>query len=475
MSPRHVITAVTPPKRPRAVAPRPGAVDPRVPAPQPPADPRVPAPPPQREPQPTAPPVRTTPSSHTLITPIRTTPRTMRDLNWIRGALQTAVALEHATMPLYSAAMYSLEVQNYPSYNIIRSVLMEEMVHMAIAANMLAALGGAPGIKGLDPGFPAAGLPGGVIPDLTAVLAPLSVRQLDSFLRIESPEFLLTEAERRPAYPTIGRFYDALREAIVANADEVRRAVAAGGRSHQVGGNLGYLTFGPDEPGDPVERFLHAIDVITEQGEGERAGSAGAAGSVGAGDGGAGAGDGGSVAGIGTGGAFQHEGSHYARFAELRHQRRYRSPGPGVPVTRDTEPEFFQGEEIPWPVVINSLAVPSDGYAAVLAEDPDGPAAAKELDAFDAAYTAMMTALDQAWNGPAETWWPSLGAAVERMNDMRVLSCFNILRHEVPRAAVERLQLLYPGEFKLLATYTDLDRPVFYGPRFRNNNVNPVR
>ncbi|WP_414167647.1 ferritin-like domain-containing protein [Streptoverticillium reticulum] len=399
MSPRSVVTAVTPP----AAAGRPGP-------------------------------------------PIRTTPTGMRDLDWIRGALQTAIALEHATMPLYSAAMYSLEVQNYPSYNIIRSVLMEEMVHMAAAANMLAALGGSPAIGGLAPDWPAAGLPGGVMPDLTAVLAPLSPRHLADFMRIEAPAFLLTERERRPAYPTIGHFYDALREALAANADAVRRAVRAGGPANQVGGNLGYPVFGRDaEAADPVEQFLDTLDLITDQGEGAHSAT------------------------VEAGGAYQHEGSHYARFAELRHQRRYLPPEPGIPFTRETEPAFFQGQEIPWPVVINTLAVPSDGYAAVLAADPDAPAARKELDAFDAACTAMMTALDLAWNGPEETSWPSLGAAVERMNDMRVLSCFTIMRRQIPAETVERLDVLYPEEYKLLAEYTDLGRPVFYGPRFRNN------
>src|SRR5258708_5309375 len=105
------------------------------------------------------------------------TPRGLRDVTWIRGALQTAIALEHATMPLYTAAMYSLEVQNYPAYNTIRSVLMEEMLHMAAACNMLAALGGSPRIKDLDPALPGAGLPGRVAPDLTAVLGRLSERQ----------------------------------------------------------------------------------------------------------------------------------------------------------------------------------------------------------------------------------------------------------------------------------------------------------
>ena len=39
-----------------------------------------------------------------------TTPVQFRAINWIRGALHTAISLEQSTMPLYSAAIYSLEV-----------------------------------------------------------------------------------------------------------------------------------------------------------------------------------------------------------------------------------------------------------------------------------------------------------------------------------------------------------------------------
>lgn len=112
--------------------------------------------------------------------------------------------------------------------------------------------------------------------------------------------------------------------------------------------------------------------------------------------------------------------------------------------------------------------MPADGYAAVLANDPDGSAVAQELTAFDAAYTAMMVARDDAWNGLPEQSWPSLGEAVIQMNEMRVLSCFNIMRHPVPDDVASRLAQLYPSEHRLMADYTDLTRPVFYGPRFRN-------
>ncbi|WP_212567109.1 ferritin-like domain-containing protein, partial [Pseudomonas aeruginosa] len=64
-----------------------------------------------------------------------TVPPAARDVVWIKHALQTAIELEYSTLPLYLSAMFSLEVQNYTAYNAIRSIAMEEMVHMAIAAN----------------------------------------------------------------------------------------------------------------------------------------------------------------------------------------------------------------------------------------------------------------------------------------------------------------------------------------------------
>lgn len=371
-----------------------------------------------------------------------TTPVRFRELAWIRGALQTAIALEHATMPLYTAAMYSLEVQNYPCYNAIRSVLMEEMLHMAAASNILAALGGSPRIKDLRPGYPGAGLPGQVAPDLVAVLAPLSRRQLANFMRIEAPLSFLTDRQRAAAYPTVGSFYGAIRDAVRVNAADVRLAVSGSGPANQVGGNLGYRTIGTRIGVDPVEEILDALDMITHQGEGD--------------------------GGVTAGAASAHELSHYIRFAEQFYGRALRSPAEDGISRREDEPAWFCGPAVAWPVVINTLAVPSDGYAAVLAHDPDAAAVTQELTAFDAAYTEMMAALDDAWNGPPERSWPSLGEAVIQMNEMRVLSCFNIMRYEVPPGVVPRLPELYPSEYQLLADHTDLTRPVFYGPRFAN-------
>lgn len=372
------------------------------------------------------------------------TQREQRDIDWLREALQAAIALEQSTLPLYCSAMLSLEVQNYPTYNAIRSVLMEEMVHMAIAANMLAALGGSPRIKDLDPAYPRHGLPGGAEPDLHIGLAKLSRPQLLNFMRLEVPMFLLPEQYQHETYPTIGRLYESIKQAIADNADEVRVAFAKGGLANQVGDNIGFNTFVPGEGVDAVELFNAGVDEILEQGEGSTAES------------------------IQAGPAYQNEESHYGKFAELRYGARYQPPTPHVPLTRQTEPQWFRGEEIPWPEVVNTLAVPSDGYAALLALDPDGAAVLRELQTFDEVYTGMLGDLDTMWNGPMDTQWPTFGEAVKAMVELRVLSCFTIMRHQLPANLVQRLPELYPNEFDFLSTYTDLDQPVFYGPRFVN-------
>jgi len=73
--------------------------------------------------------------------------------------LQWAVELEHATLPLYMCALYSLDDDRNPAaVEILTSILMEEMLHMALAANLLNAVGGAPELDQprLVPGYPRA-------------------------------------------------------------------------------------------------------------------------------------------------------------------------------------------------------------------------------------------------------------------------------------------------------------------------------
>src|SRR4051812_22913515 len=137
----------------------------------------------------------------------------------VLAALQQAVELEHSTIPPYLYALYSLdETKNAEIAAIIQSVVIEEMLHMTLASNVLNALGGSPAIDQPDfiPTYPGP-LPGGVESQLSVQLAPFSMDQLVTFLTIEEPEHPLnfTSLAAQEGI-TIGQFYDAISASIAA-------------------------------------------------------------------------------------------------------------------------------------------------------------------------------------------------------------------------------------------------------------------
>jgi hypothetical protein len=374
-------------------------------------------------------------------------PAPQRDLEWLKGALQTAIELEQSTLPLYLAAMYSLKIQNYPSYNRIRSVAMEEMVHMAIACNVLAAIGGTPRIKYLCHGFPSHGLPGGAEPDLRVGLGALTKTQLKNFMRVELPSFLLPEAYTQEAYPTISKLYDGIRSAIETNADAIRAAMKKGGTSNQIGDDIGFTTLRYTEGQDPLPQVYQGIDEILTQGEGSPMRT------------------------LHTDAGSEGEEAHYAKFAEIYYGHAYQVPSSGIVLTQETEAQFFGGVAIPVPEVVNTLWVPKDGYEQALKADPNGASVEASLLAFDQAYTGILSNLDAMWNGSSSQSWPTFGKAVAAMGELRVLACFNIMKCQVPAPVVAKLAELYASEYNDMKACTDLGAPVYYGPRFLNLNA----
>src|SRR5687768_12916112 len=68
--------------------------------------------------------------------------RTVEDL---REYLQVAMQLEHATIPPYLMALYTIRPGTNPdAVRILRVVAIEEMLHLTLAANLLNAVGGIP-------------------------------------------------------------------------------------------------------------------------------------------------------------------------------------------------------------------------------------------------------------------------------------------------------------------------------------------
>ena len=68
------------------------------------------------------------------------------DIAGLRLSLQNAIRLEHATIPPYLYALYSLgtDARNADVASIIQSVVSEEMLHMTLACNLPNALAGSP-------------------------------------------------------------------------------------------------------------------------------------------------------------------------------------------------------------------------------------------------------------------------------------------------------------------------------------------
>ena len=130
----------------------------------------------------------------------------------LKKQLQQAVQLEFYTIPLYLTAMYSIvDGCNVEIYNIIREVVMQEMMHMAQAANLLISMGETPVIDSPDfaPKYPAHGLPGGVLPNLQIDLKKLSLEHVyNVFMGIEVPTLIWKGDKRYFHDNTIGEFYE---------------------------------------------------------------------------------------------------------------------------------------------------------------------------------------------------------------------------------------------------------------------------
>ena len=150
--------------------------------------------------------------------------------------------------------------------DMLRSVVLEEMTHMGLAANLLNAVGGSPVIArpGFVPAYPGP-LPGTVGGDLEARLDRLSLDLVENvFMRIEEPEDPLvfrSESAAETGPLTIGEFYAAI-------ADQLRTVGSAafvGDPARQVTHELGQegLIAITD-----LDSALAAIHTIVEEGEG---------------------------------------------------------------------------------------------------------------------------------------------------------------------------------------------------------------
>lgn len=200
----------------------------------------------------------------------------------LQAALQVAIELEHSTIPPYLTAYYSLKPgANVEVGQLIYSVVIEEMLHMARVCNLMVAIGGRPriGHARFVPRYPGP-LPGGLRMGLTVRLRRCSIEQVrDVFMSIEEPHLVLeaVQGDVGPDAPversalTIAWFYGELKRAVIRLAHEgtirfghVDRQLASwpGSEGRAVSHDLELQAIAD------VDDAVAAIDAITEQGAG---------------------------------------------------------------------------------------------------------------------------------------------------------------------------------------------------------------
>jgi hypothetical protein len=121
----------------------------------------------------------------------------IRSIAKLQEYLHAAIKLEHATIPPYLTALYSIHPQtNSDAFHTIRVVAVEEMLHLTLAANILNAVGGTPDLTAPDfvgpyPGF----LPDGET-DFEVGLQRFCPESIETFLKIERPREAKTKEAR---------------------------------------------------------------------------------------------------------------------------------------------------------------------------------------------------------------------------------------------------------------------------------------
>lgn len=230
-------------------------------------------------------------------------PATITTIDQLYVYLYRAMQLEHATIPVYLTALYSLHPDtNSAAKHILRVVAVEEMLHLTLAANVLNALGGQPDLTraGFVPAYPAR-LPDGET-DFEVPLQPFSRQAVDTFLQIERPgkapqedkrimrrsrahEASAGSAGQRRAgsmlatvpgsseeqFWSIGEFYEEIVRGVIYLEQEYReqgKTLFTGDPRHQVTPEYYYSGGGKVIPVTDLESAVRALHLVATQGEG---------------------------------------------------------------------------------------------------------------------------------------------------------------------------------------------------------------
>jgi hypothetical protein len=281
------------------------------------------------------------------------------------GLLQNAIQLEHSTIPPYLAASYSLKLGiNSAIRNTITEVAVEEMLHMAIVANVLNAMAGRPAIDQPEfiPSYPTR-LPMNVGSGIEVGLRKFSKALVhDVFMTIEEPELPIhfpgPEAARAAAveFATIGQFY----RAVIDKIKDLGDGIFTGDPGRQVVVDAGFPSQQLFEITN-VDTAVRGLEWIVKEGEGTAALP------------------------------FDDEGelAHYYRFEEIHRGKR---------LVKDPTAQngyAYRGADIPFDPA-DVWDFPDHPKAA---DYPAGTAERDKVDAFNRTYSDLLRSLQRTFDG----------------------------------------------------------------------------
>lgn len=327
----------------------------------------------------------------------------MTSLNEIKqellSLLQTAVEFELATIPVYMTALLSIKADtNQQAASSIRSVMIEEMLHMTLAANVLSSIGGELQLNQTTiPQYPLTlEFEGKRLKDreFDINLAAFSEDNITVFTRIELPDnwpaigqSIQASAEMEVPGYTIGEFYQLIIDKLQTLCDQYgEQVVFTGDSSWQINENYYWSGGGKPIVVTDLKTAKQAIQVITEQGEG-------CSGSIFDGD---------------------HkyfdqdkEVAHFFRFKEILFGRRYQSGD--HPMEPPTGAQFEVNYQESYPILTNAKE----------SNFSSDPAMKRLNDQFNQQYTLMLQQLEKAFNGAPENLYTAI---LSGMHDMVSIS-----------------------------------------------------
>lgn len=190
-------------------------------------------------------------------------------LSSLKKHLQTAITLEQSTHAPYLYAYWSIQGDSDHARHVkkfILSVIQEEMLHLAMACNILNAIGGSPVLNdpNILPSYPCA-LPGHSKTNNAFIvhLNKCCPESISNFMQIELPDEQAVTTPHSDGWCTIGEFYDEIEALIrhnVIDDSDFSFGKQLDGSFNPAKGNLYTVT--------SRQEALDALEEIVDQGEG---------------------------------------------------------------------------------------------------------------------------------------------------------------------------------------------------------------